>query len=286
MKEIRLIRSKFQRRKETVLFSDLETSKKNLNDFLKFIYDNPIIENIISKIPTTNIDWKLWEQSLWNSLDYNLPEEEAEATRMCFDVLEKYKNNLIGISHNFRTSSNSIVEHINKFFEVFIPPLYNFIDEKLQEYEFLITPVDMVDEIKEIVDEECIKNYPEISNSLNNAYKTFSDASNNEEFQNVANSCRTALINFANSIFKEEFLPAEIKGLKKDDAKDKLKYTFRFLYSNKDSKFCEISENFIKITWDFVNVLVHKKNSNRNDSRNCILYTYILISTILSMNSN
>jgi len=284
MKEIRLIRSKFQRRKETVLLSDLETAKRNLNDFLNYIKSTPIVENLISRLPSTNIDWKIWEQSLWNSLDYDLPEEESKAARMCFEVLEKHKNNLIGISHNFHTSSNSIADHINKFFEVFIPPLYNFIDEKLQEYEFLITPVDMLEEIKEFVDEECTKVYPETHNSLNNAYKIFSSASNNEEFQNVANSCRTALINFANSIFKNEYLPSDSVDLKEADAKDKIKYSFRALYGDKNDKYREVSEKFIKNTWDYVNVLVHKKNSTKNDARNCILYTYILISTILQLN--
>ena len=162
---------------------------------------------------------------------------------------------------------------------------YNFIDEKLQEYEFLITPIDMIEEIREFVDEECTKAYPETYNSLNNAYKTFSSANNNEEFQNVANSCRIALINFSNSIFKKEYISDNSIDLKEDNAKDKLKYSFRSFYKDKNSKFCEISEKFIQNTWDFVSIMVHKKNSTRIDARNCILYTYILISTILEIKS-
>ena len=250
MIEIRLIRSKLQRRKETVLFSDTETSKKNLSDFLNYIKKTPIINNLILRLPATTIDWPVWEKSLWNSMDYDLPEDELESARMCFDILEKYKNNLIGISFNFHTSSNSVTDHINKFFQVFIPPLYNYIDEKLQEYEFIITPADMIEDIREIIDEECIKKYPETNISLNNAYKIFSDANNNEEFQNVANSCRTALLNFANSIFKNEHLPDNSIDLKAGDAKDKIKYSFRFLYGNKNDKYCEISEKLIKNIWD------------------------------------
>lgn len=278
MMEIRAIRLELQQKKNTLLYADHTVADKRLTDFLNFLDKNAIINQILTKLPETNIKWDEWEQSLWRAMDYGFPEEEDKTARMCYDVLKRYKGqSLINIASNFHTNSYNITDLEQKYFETFVPFLFEYLDKKLLEAETLISPTDIVDEIQGIVDETTLEKYPEIHKRLVDVYKKLYIAETNDDYRGIANICRSIIIDFANNIFKESYLPANIPSPQEDNAKDKLKYTYRHFSKKKNTQYQKAKESIILEAWNLVSACVHRKNIQESEIKECVLFTYLII---------
>lgn len=284
MMEIRTIRLELQNKKDSLFYVDFRLADKRLCNFLNFIDSTPLLKKEIDKIPETDINWEEWEQSLYNTMDYDFPKEDDLTARMCYDVLNKYSGEkLIKISSNFRTSTNKINDHVQGYFETFVPLLFEYLDNKLMQAETLITPIDMIQEIQELVDEETLEKNPEINKRLNDAYKKLYTAETNDDFKGIANICRGIIIDFASSIFKDEFVPMNIEVPQEDNAKDKLKYTYRHFAKKKSSQFKKGREQTILGTWEMIASTVHRKNIQESEIKECVLFTYLIIKAFIDV---
>ena len=284
MMEIRTIRLELQQKKENLLYSDFRVADKRLKDFLNLINNTPILSKEIENIPTTNIQWEEWEKSLWNAMDYGFPEKEDQTARMCYDILTRYQGqNLINISHNFHTSSRKIADHVQTYLETFVPFLYEYLDRRLINIETLITPIDMIQEIQELVEEDTLEKNPEINRRLNDAYKKLYTAETNDDYKGIANICRGIIIDFASSIFKDEFVPTNVEVPQKDNAKDKLKYTYRHFAKKKSSQFKKGRLKTILGTWEMIASTVHRKNIQKPEIKECVLFTYLIIKAFIDV---
>jgi hypothetical protein len=285
MIEIRTIRLELQQKKDNLLYADFRVVNKRLKDFLNFINDTPILKREIESIPTSNIQLEEWEKSLWNATDYGFPEEEDQTARMCYDILNRYKGQkLIDISRNFyTTSSTKITDHVQSYLETFVPFLYEYLDKRLINAETLITPIDIIKDTQELVDSETLKKFPEINRRMNNAYRKLYSAETNDDYKGVANICRGIIIDFTSSIFKEEFVPINVKVPQEDNAKDKLKYTYRHFAKKKNSQFKKGREQTILGTWEMIASTVHRKNIQEYEIKECILFTYLIIKAFIDV---
>jgi len=285
--EIRLIRLELQEKKEDLLNADSALADKRLSDFLNFINKNPVLNKLATKLPTPNMDWDKWKAGLWNALDYQLPEDEIETAGMCYEILKRYRgNDLIQIAVNFHVNSRSVTDHIQKYLETFVPFVFQYFDKKLLEAETLISPVDVVREIEEIVDEKTIEKYPDTNKRLREAYKKLFNAETNDDYKGIANICRGILIDFANEVFKDSYIPEKVEALKGDDAKDKLKYTYRYFSKKKNASYVKGRENTIIGCWQMVSACVHRKDIKEYEIKECVLFTYLIIKAIIDVQSD
>lgn len=281
MMEIRLIRKQLQTRKDELLSVNFALAEKRLADFLNYINNNQLISNIISKLPNYTNDWDKWESSLWNSMDYEIPEDEALATKMCFDVLVRYKGKVQDISLNFNHSSRNITDHIQAYFETFVPFLYEYLDNELQEMETIVSPIDMIKESQELVDDKTSENFPDINLRLMELYKKLFTAETSDDFVGIANSCRTIIIDFASQTYRAEYKPKEQEEPKGDDAKHKLTYTYKFLHNGYSKTYIEGKNHIINGIWKVISSLVHRKKIQKREIKECVLLTYLLINTFI-----
>jgi len=266
MQEIRLLRKKLQTKKSELLSSSSEVADRNLRVFLSFIQSDIVIAKLLDNISIEEYDWDAWRSNLRGGLggtsDYNIPLDDAKAAKFCFEVLYRNKESVWSIASNFYAGTNNVTDHIRKYLSIFVPPLYNYLDEKLQEAEIMVSPVDIAKDMMETVDKS--EDYESINSRLNDAYKKLFVAKTNDDFIAISNICRSVLIDFANQVYSESYLPENTEVPKKDDAKSKLKFTYKSLQKEKKSNFEKGRWKLIDGLWQMISSNVHRKNIQRN----------------------
>ncbi len=281
MMEIRYIRKNLQSKKEELLSAKYQLAEKRLSDFIEYCKGNQIISKIISELPNIEIDFEKWEAELWGASDYGIPDDYSEAASYCWEIITKYRGRSVNIAQNFHVSSNKITDHVQEYFESFVPFIYDYIDNKLIELEEIISPLDMVSEVHALVNTGLSENYPEIQKRLNDVYKRLYISESNDEYVGIANSCRLIIIDFATLIYKSEYLPSNAEVPKNDDAKVKLKYTYRNSNSGISKSILEGREKFIDSIWQIVSSSVHRKNIHKEEIKEVVLLTYLLLSSFI-----
>lgn len=286
MQEIRLLRKKLQTKKSELVSSTSETADRNLKNFLGLVQTDQILSKVINKVDIGKYDWEAWEVSLnggglGGRADYDIPVEDDKSARFCYELLDKYKDSVWAIAHNFYPGTNNITDHIRKFLDIFVPPLYNYLDEQLQEAEIMISPVDIAKDIMESVDKN--EDYQAVAPRLNEAYKKLYVAKTNDDYIAISNICRSVLIDFATQIYKVEYLPQKVEFPKGDDAKTKLKYTYKALQKDKHSNFETGREKMIDGVWQMISSNVHRKNILKSEIKECVLLTYLTIRTFIEL---
>jgi len=282
MEEIRLLRKKLQRKKSELMSTSSAVADRNIQSFINFTQTNEIILKIINEIELGHFDWESWEANLRTS-DYQIPIEDDKAARFCFEVLNKNSKDVWEIAVNFHAgSSNRVVDHIHRYLEIFVPPLFNYLDEKLQEIELMISPSDMVKNMRNTI--VGVKGYEDIETRLTEAYKKLYVANTNDDYNGIANICRALLVDLVNQVFLEQYVPNDIEHPKKDDAKAKLKYTYRALQEDKNSKFVIGRGKIIDGLWDMVSANVHRKTILKEEAEEIVLLTYLVVKTFIELN--
>lgn len=286
MQEIRLLRKKLQIKKSELISSTYETADRNLKNFLSLIQSDPILSKIINKVDIGVYDWASWELSLRGGglggrSEYDIPVDDDKAAKFCYELLDKHKDSVWGIASNFYPGTNNITDHVHKFLNIFVPPLYIFLDEQLQEAEVMISPLDIVKDIMEITDRN--DEHQTVVLRLNDAYKKLYVAKANDDYMAISNICRSVLIDFASQVYKVEYLPENEEPPKEDDAKAKLKYTYRVLQKDKNSNFETGRFKMIDGLWQMVSSNVHRKNILKSEIEECVLLTYLTIKIFIEI---
>jgi hypothetical protein len=141
----------------------------------------------------------------------------------------------------------------------------------------------MVKEIKDSVYEDTLESYPDIHKRLNEVYKKLYTADTNDDYKGIANICRSIIIDFASSIFKEEFVPENKDIPQSDNAKDKLKYTYSHFAKKKNSQYQRARVQMIFGTWDMIASAIHRKNIKKLEIKECVLFTYFIIKAFIDV---
>lgn len=289
MQEIRLLRKKLQTKKSELVSSTYETANRNAQSFLSLIQSDPMLSKVINKVDIGKYDWVAWETSLnggglGGRSEYDIPVDDDKAARFCYELLDRHKDSIWSIAHNFYPGTNNITDHVRKFLDIFVPPLYNYLDEQLQEAEIMISPVDITKDIMETTEKN--EEYEPVVVRLNDAYKKLYVAKTNDDYIAISNICRSVLVDFASQTYKSNYLPKDTEAPKNDDAKAKLKYTYKALQKDKESNFEAGRWKMIDGLWQMISSNIHRKNILKSEIEECVLLTYLTIKIFIELSSD
>lgn len=138
--DIRLIRKQLQTEFANLNTADFDSAEIAANDFFDFIYNTEIIREMAEKLPVNTVDVEEWTKSLQNS-QLSMPRNKQERISFLLAVLDKYKDDLLTISHQFYAGSNHYIDHIRKYLDVMVKPIYQYFDSELHIKELEVSPV-------------------------------------------------------------------------------------------------------------------------------------------------
>jgi hypothetical protein len=300
--EIRDLRAKWQNQRQILLRADHNHADEQLARALYFANNNPLIAGVLNSIRSLPI-YQGFDANNWlkdrgsadvlgagkTSSGFSLNEEEqvAQCLRVLEMAVQKGEMSLWGIgTTTYAGSSSKLVDYIHSALEVIFDPFYHYVDDELRSMESLISPTDIMNQVQSLVESTISVQYSQTHKLLTDAYRQLfsltADSTGASWFQ-MGYTCRTVLIQFANEVFKPEYIPAGQEQPKGDDAKNKLKWTAR-QYLKQDGagdQYREAIESIVQANWDFVNSVGHRKQfATPEDARLAVVYTYLTISII------
>jgi len=226
VREVRLIRSKLQTRKNAVLKAGSESVGAHLRTFLTFVRDTPILSSIVRGLPKYQYDELALTQQLQRG-SLALPDDEPLRAGMCLQVLENNADDS-GLEKfaitNFTGAGSRIDDMIHAFISAYIVPLYDYLDEQLAERETWISPADIAYEVQSIVDNTVASTWQSTVERLQSAYQLLFTSSSGPEYAAIGNLLRDALLEAATEVFSEEQVPPSEEQPKGADAKSKVRH--------------------------------------------------------------
>jgi hypothetical protein len=286
MREVRQTRLKLQRLRDNLFKTDDERCLSDLQILWDYMRSDPFVTPIVDELSAYAFDFASWSEQAVSQRQYSFPPNERDRAAMCLAILHPA---------NFQTGagiwqiawalvldksgSSRIDAKVQAFFEVFLTPLYQYIDERLLERESMVTPSDIMLEITQVVGEETVKSFPNTVEALQTAYRDLYSASGKVIWKNIGNACRAALIAFADETYVPSMSPAGAPQPKGDDAKQKIALALRHSRTQKPGgdNYLEAVESMIKATWDMASSLLHRKDATDHDAKACVMYTYLAV---------
>ena len=250
------------------------------------MHSDPFVTPIVDELSAYAFDFASWSEQALSQRQYSFPANECDRAAMCLAILRPSNFDTsaaiwdmsfaLGLS---KSAGDLIYQMIQAFFDVFLTPLYQYVDEHLLERESMVTPSDIMLEITEAVGEEAIESFPKTAEALQTAYRDLYSASGKVIWQNVGNACRAALIAFASEIYRPDMAPAGAPQPKGDDAKQKITLALRHSCGQKPGgdNYLEAVESMIKATWNMASSLLHRKDATQHDAKACVMYTYLAV---------
>lgn len=292
MREVRQTRLKLQRLRDNLLQSDQDRCPSDLGIFWDFIHSDPFTRPVVDELQDYRFDFSSWVEQARSERGYSLPPDERNRAAMCLGMLRP--TNFTGGNEIWRVSfalcldksgSGKLYSAVQAFFEVFLTPLWQYIDERLLERESMVTPSDIMLEVTQVVGEGRIKPFPKTVEALQTAYRDLYSASGKVIWRNVGNACRAALIAFADEIYDPSMMPADVPQPKGDDAKQKIVLALKqhWLRRSKKDHSLGALEKLIKATWDMAQSLLHRKDATENEAKACVMYTYLAVWTVTAV---
>jgi len=153
------------------------------------------------------------------------------------------------------------------------------------EYEYGSMLSDIFVEYKQLVDRRLLVMCPEAIVSLTKAYRDLVQAQESIALKQVAFACRDVLQEFADSLYKEEYLPQGESAPKKEQYMNKIRYSLRHILTKDQDTERELFQSLL-IYMDKLNDLVQKDvhgKIGKEDANRCIIYTYLFMGDILKM---
>lgn len=138
--DIRLIRKQLQIEFSNLNTADFDSAEIAANDFYDFVYNTEITRGMVEKLPENTIDIPEWTKSLQNT-QLSMPRNKQERISFLLAVLDTYKDDLLSIAHYFHAGSNKFVDHIRKYIDTMVKPIYQYFDNELHIIELEVSPV-------------------------------------------------------------------------------------------------------------------------------------------------
>lgn len=139
--DIRLIRKQLQIEFANLNTADFDSVSLVANDFYDYIHSTDTINEIVQKLPKNTIDIDQWTKDFYNRQSQDLPRNKQERIAFFLAFLEKHKDDLISIAHYFHAGSNKYVDHIRKYVDTMVKPIYQYLDNELHIKELETSPV-------------------------------------------------------------------------------------------------------------------------------------------------
>jgi len=298
--EIRESRSQWQSYRQELMRADYNHADEVLARALYFADNTPIVKNILIKLRLIQI-YRDFNAEDWlngrgmagcsgcgqTNLGFSLEERgrAAQSLKVLELALNRFKRGEDGLWEigltTYGGSSSNIADAVQSAVDTVFNPFYAYVDKELRIQETLITPVDIMNQIQDIVDTEASIRYPETHKLLVDSYNqlyTLSDKSDNA-WNVIGYKCRDAMIAFAKEVFEPAFMPEGQEQPKDDDVKSKLKYTARFYLKQNGfgDRYRGVMEHIAEANWEFINNLGHRKDASELDARLGVIYTYLTI---------
>jgi hypothetical protein len=133
---------------------------------------------------------------------------------------------------------------------------------------------------------------PDILKKLEFIYSDLMDDKRNHphNFARIAFDCREILMDFTDTIFKDEYLEKDLEKPKRNQTKNKIKYTLKKLCkseteSNLISERYEYLINYFSILSDFIQKNSHPAGYDvtLEDAKSCLIYTYLFMRDVLKI---
>lgn len=141
--DIRLIRKQLQTEFTNLNTADFDSAEIAANDFFDFLHSTEIISAMISSLPSNGVNIDEWAKTLHDTT-LSLPRNKQERISFLLAVLDKYKDDLLSVAHYFHASSNKYVDHIRKYIDTMVKPIYQYFDNELHIKELEVSPVSTV----------------------------------------------------------------------------------------------------------------------------------------------
>lgn len=139
--DIRLVRKQLQVQFANLNSTDFDMASIAANDFLDFINDTPAISVILKSLPKNELDVEQWGKDFYSNRQISLPRDKRERMSFLLAFLELHKDDLLSISHYFRAGSSKFIDHIRKYIDTMVKPIYQYIDNELHIKELEVSPV-------------------------------------------------------------------------------------------------------------------------------------------------
>ena len=105
-------------------------------------------------------------------------------------------------------------------------------------------------------------------------------AADPKSFASIGNTCRSALIELANSMYEPRMSPEDQAEPKGDDAVSKLDAFIKFHMSTVSTRYRDGLLQVMRGTWSMTSSLTHRKNPQLEDAQTCVQLTESVIIAI------
>jgi hypothetical protein len=139
--DIRLIRKHLQIEFTNLNTADFDSASLAANDFYDYVHNTATISKIVETLPKNTIDIDQWEKDFYSQQSQDLPRNKQERISFFLAFLEKHKDDLLSIAHYFHAGSSKYVDHIRKYVDTMVKPIYQYLDNELHIKELEVSPV-------------------------------------------------------------------------------------------------------------------------------------------------
>lgn len=167
-----------------------------------------------------------------------------------------------------------------------------FVNNIILELEYGDILSSIFEETRKVVDSRLVEICPLAIEKLTKTYRDVVRGSSSLAWSQIAFACRDILQDFADSIYKPEYLPEGEKQPTRRQTKKKLAFTLRARMSKLKDTERELIEAqidhslsyFDKLT-DLIQKYAHPEGFEveKEDAHRCVIYTYLVIGDILKM---
>lgn len=139
--DIRLIRKQLQIEYANLNAADFDSASLAASDFYDFIQETGEIRKILNALPDNSVDLDDWMANFYNQQEMDIPRKKQERISFFLAFLEKNKGDLLSIAHYFRGGSSKYIDHIRKYIDTMVKPIYQYIDNELHIIELESSPL-------------------------------------------------------------------------------------------------------------------------------------------------
>ena len=167
-----------------------------------------------------------------------------------------------------------------------------FINSVILELEYGDILSNIFEETRKVVDSRLVEICPSAIEKLTKTYSDIVAGSISLAWSQIAFACRDILQDFADSIYKPEYLPEGEKPPTRRQTKNKLAFTLWARMSKlkaKERKLIESQIDYLLSYFDKLTDLIQKYahpegfEVEKEDAHRCVIYTYLVIGDVLKM---
>jgi len=278
-------RTQLRNRQSTVEHTAHRDAVNDVKLFLEFIECEFLLKDIVAALPVGAVDLDEWRNNV-RQRGHDLPPDFAQRAAKCLAILrhlsEESPHTVWGLATQF-SGERYFDPAVRELLGSLARNLGDYLDEELHRKQVLATPEEILHDVAQMIGEgENMDAFPKTRATLGNASRVLAEATSPNDYQNVANTCRQALIEFGQELYRKEHRPdGQQTDPKKGNAVQRLSWTSRYLLRalgrRPRSKSAEVFDGLIKTTWELVSNLVHDAKASLDDARLCLMHTYLIV---------